>query len=85
MSDKKPIVKFVKGNTIMSMDTKDYYLFDKSEEYFSMTPFNREDCIDGETIISVSPQSPLGNHLLGKEVGYSFTIHATHYEVEKLE
>ena len=41
--------------------------------------------IDGETIISVSPQSPLGNHLLGKEVGYSFTIHATHYEVEKLE
>jgi hypothetical protein len=54
MSDKKPIVKFVKGNTIMSMDTKDYYLFDKSEEYFSMTPFNREDCIDGETIIEVN-------------------------------
>lgn len=41
--------------------------------------------IDGETIISVSPQSPLGNHLLGKEVGYSFTIHTTHYVVEKLE
>jgi hypothetical protein len=41
--------------------------------------------IETQTIIAVSPQSPLGNQLLGKEVGYSFEIHGTTYLVSKAE
>lgn len=40
--------------------------------------------IDGKTIIALSPQSPLGNQLLGKEAGYTFSIQSTHYKVESV-
>jgi len=38
--------------------------------------------IDGTTIIAVSPQSPLGNKLMGMEVGFSFEINAAKYTIE---
>lgn len=41
--------------------------------------------VDGETIIAVSLQSPLGSALLGKEVGFSFEIHGTTYLVESID
>lgn len=41
--------------------------------------------IDDKTIIAVSQQSPLGSHLLGKEIGFSFTINETQYLIEKVE
>lgn len=50
----KPIARFIKGTTVMSMDTKDYHLFDKNESYFSMTQFNKEDCVHGKTLIEVN-------------------------------
>ncbi len=37
--------------------------------------------IDDTTIIAVSPQSPLGSKLLGKEVGFQFEIGATKYTI----
>lgn len=40
--------------------------------------------IDGETIIAVSLQSPLGSELLGKETGHRFEIHGTEYVIQKL-
>lgn len=50
----KPIARFRKGSTVMSMDTKDYFLFDKTENYSSMTPFDKEDCVHGKTLIEVN-------------------------------
>ena len=41
--------------------------------------------IEDKTIIAVSQHSPLGSHLLGKEIGFSFTINETHYLIEKVE
>ncbi len=41
--------------------------------------------IDNKTIIAVSPQSPLGNKLLGNEVGFEFEINGTKYKIEKIE
>lgn len=41
--------------------------------------------IDDITIIAVSPQSPLGSHLLGKEIAFSFEINKTKYLIEKIE
>jgi transcription elongation GreA/GreB family factor len=41
--------------------------------------------IDEKTIIAVSPQSPLGNKLLGNEVGFEFEINGTKYNIEKIE
>ena len=38
--------------------------------------------IENKTIIAVSPQSPLGSHMLGKEVGFTFKIHETQYVIE---
>lgn len=40
--------------------------------------------IDGISIIALSPQSPLGNKLIGMEVGFSFEINATKYLIEKI-
>lgn len=34
-----------------------------------------------KTVIAVSPQSPLGIHLMGKEAGCSFQVNATSYTV----
>jgi hypothetical protein len=38
--------------------------------------------IDGADVIALSPQSPLGNKLMGMEVGYSFEINGTKYLIE---
>jgi hypothetical protein len=40
--------------------------------------------IDNQTIIAVSPQSPLGNKLLGNNVGYTFEINGTTFCVENI-
>lgn len=41
--------------------------------------------IDNKVIFAVSPQSPLGNKLMGNEVGFTFEINGTTYLVEKVE
>ena len=38
--------------------------------------------VDGINIIALSLQSPLGNKLMGNEVGFSFEINGTNYLVE---
>ena len=40
--------------------------------------------IDEKTIIAVSPQSPLGNKLLGNEIGFQFEINGTNYIIEEV-
>ncbi len=40
--------------------------------------------IDGETVIAVSPQSPLGSELMGREVGDTFNIHGTDYRIHSI-
>ncbi|MES2543612.1 MAG: hypothetical protein V4548_01910 [Bacteroidota bacterium] len=40
--------------------------------------------IDEVNVIALSPQSPLGNKLIGNEVGFSFEIGATKYNIEKV-
>lgn len=40
--------------------------------------------IDNQTIIAVSPQSPLGNKLMGNKVGFTFEINKTTFCVEKI-
>jgi hypothetical protein len=37
------------------------------------------------TIIAVSPQSPLGSKLIGNSVGFSFQINSTNYIIELVE
>jgi hypothetical protein len=41
--------------------------------------------VDGINIIALSPQSPLGNKLLGNEVGFSFEINGTKYVIQNIE
>ena len=41
--------------------------------------------IDDKIIIAVSPQSPLGNKLLGNEVGFTFEINTTKYLIQSIE
>jgi hypothetical protein len=41
--------------------------------------------IADQTIIAVSPQSPLGSKLMGNTVGFSFQIHNTNYTIEHIE
>ena len=41
--------------------------------------------VEGITIIALSPQSPLGNKLMGNEVGFSFEINGTKYLIESIE
>ena len=41
--------------------------------------------IEGINIIALSPQSPLGNKLMGNEVGFSFEINSTKYMIESIE
>ncbi len=38
--------------------------------------------VDDKSIIAVSPQSPLGNKLMGNEVGFSFEINTTKYLIQ---
>ncbi|HLP63155.1 hypothetical protein [Flavobacterium sp.] len=40
--------------------------------------------IKNQTIIAVSPQSPLGSKLMGKEIGFEFEIGSTKYIVESI-
>ncbi|RTY92340.1 hypothetical protein [Flavobacterium sp. GT3R68] len=40
--------------------------------------------IDGINVIALSPQSPLGNKLMGTEVGFSFEINTTKYLIESI-
>lgn len=40
--------------------------------------------IDGVNVIALSPQSPLGNKLMGNKVGYAFEINTTKYLVEEI-
>ena len=40
--------------------------------------------VEGINIIALSPQSPLGNKLMGNEVGFSFEINGTSYSVESV-
>ncbi|MNE63563.1 hypothetical protein D3C80_1589190 [compost metagenome] len=41
--------------------------------------------IEGTNVIALSPQSPLGNKLMGNEVGFSFEINTTKYTIESVE
>lgn len=40
--------------------------------------------IEGTNVIALSPQSPLGNKLMGNAVGYTFEINTTKYLVEEI-
>ena len=40
--------------------------------------------IEGINIIALSPQSPLGNKLLGNKVGFGFEINSTKYLIEEI-
>lgn len=40
--------------------------------------------IDGINVIALSPQSPLGTHLIGNKVGFKFEINKTHYTIESV-
>ncbi len=40
--------------------------------------------IDGVNVIALSPQSPLGAHLMGNKVGFEFEINKTHYTIESV-
>ncbi|MDR6843766.1 hypothetical protein [Flavobacterium granuli] len=40
--------------------------------------------VDGINVIALSPQSPLGNKLMGNKVGFTFEINTTKYIIEKV-
>ena len=40
--------------------------------------------VDGINVIALSPQSPLGNKLIGNEVGFSIEINTTNYKIEEI-
>jgi hypothetical protein len=41
--------------------------------------------IEGTNVIALSPQSPLGNKLMGNKVGFTFEINGTKYLIESIE
>ena len=41
--------------------------------------------VDGINVIALSPQSPLGSHLMGNQVGFAFEINGTKYFIESIE
>lgn len=41
--------------------------------------------IEGINVIALSPQSPLGNKLMGNSVGFTFEINGTKYLIESVE
>ena len=41
--------------------------------------------VDGINVIALSPQSPLGSHLMGNKVGFTFEINRTKYLIENIE
>jgi hypothetical protein len=40
--------------------------------------------VDGINVIALSPQSPLGNKLMGNKVGFTFEINGTKYTIEEI-
>jgi hypothetical protein len=40
--------------------------------------------IEGVNVIALSPQSPLGNHLMGNKVGFEFEINGTKYLIQSV-
>ncbi|WP_278035126.1 hypothetical protein [Flavobacterium nitratireducens] len=40
--------------------------------------------IDGINVIALSPQSPLGNKLMGNTIGFTFEINGTQYLIEEI-
>ena len=40
--------------------------------------------VDGVNVIALSPQSPLGNKLMGNQVGFTFEINTTTYCIEEI-
>ena len=40
--------------------------------------------IDGVTVIALSPQSPLGNKLVGNKIGFTFEINGTIFQIESI-
>jgi hypothetical protein len=40
--------------------------------------------VDGINVIALSPQSPLGNKLMGNKVGFAFEINTTKYLIEEI-
>ncbi|OOG68046.1 hypothetical protein [Flavobacterium sp. A45] len=40
--------------------------------------------VDGINVIALSPQSPLGNKLMGNKVGFAFEINTTKYIIEEV-
>ncbi|HMI06579.1 MAG TPA: hypothetical protein VK528_03460 [Flavobacterium sp.] len=40
--------------------------------------------VDGKTVIAVSPQSPLGNKLIGNGIGFSFEINNSRYKIDNV-
>ena len=41
--------------------------------------------VEGINVIALSPQSPLGSHLMGNQTGFTFEIHGTKYLIETVE
>lgn len=41
--------------------------------------------VDGLTIIAVSPQSPLGSKMMGKEKGFSFEVNNTYFKIGSID
>lgn len=41
--------------------------------------------VDGVNVIALSSQSPLGNKLMGNEVGFSFEINGTKYLIDSVD
>ncbi|WP_166919376.1 hypothetical protein [Flavobacterium poyangense] len=41
--------------------------------------------VDRINVIALSPQSPLGSHLMGNKVGFRFEINSTKYLIEEIE
>ena len=41
--------------------------------------------VDEKTVIAVSPQSPLGDKLMGNQVGFKFEINGTNYKIEQID
>ncbi len=40
--------------------------------------------VEGINVIALSPQSPLGNKLMGNAIGFSFEINGTKYVIEEI-
>jgi len=40
--------------------------------------------IDGQNIFGISPQSPLGIHLMGKEPGHTFQLNSVEYSISTI-